>query len=269
MWDVDFALFGGGLRPIALSVTTDQLAESYNVYTQAGSPADPVSVVVTITSAQVASILIPTGWHSDSLVELVFLSGANAVGSGGFGGMGGAAEFETGFGFEEPGAVGGPAGSAIVSHISFRMNLDNGFALGGGGGGGGGGGDDSGSAGRGGGGGGGGRGWNNASKGSGGFGSHFQGMDGVDGSITAAGAGGSATSPAGAGGAGGNFGAAGTNGQSGGAAGGTGGAAGFAISFAVAGRTLTLTGAKNEATLTSESRLVGGLSLNGGSVVGP
>jgi hypothetical protein len=127
----------GGKRTILLTITANQ--STYTVYTAAGSPTDPVDVILTInTSVQVTGgypTIIGTGsWTSGSTLKIV--NNGYVTGGGGNGGSGQECDSSslavTGVG------VGGTGGIAISLGVSTTIDNTNGYIFGGGGGGGGG-----------------------------------------------------------------------------------------------------------------------------------
>ena len=223
-------IFGvSGPPPILLTVSGSEI--DYNIYSEAGSPAGIVNVILTVTSDGVissgadidAALNTGSGWAAGSTIKII--NEGRIQGKGGNGG-GGVTTWH--------GTAGGAGGDAIS--LSYNVTIDNtaiGEIFGGGGGGGGGGAGKtssgktcnwSGTSGD----GGGGRGNNGGTAGA-------TGVGGTNGSESAAGAGGTGSYPGGNGGAGGNAGAAGSSGANGYANcptagnGGAGGAAGKAI----------------------------------------
>jgi len=266
MWDVPFPLMVGGGGSKNLVIDSDLVTGyttivdgrsyvgAYDLYRECGYPTEPTSVVLTINSAaKCAMVIVSNDFASGSSVGIVVSGSAQVVGAGGQGGDGGYADD----GIAMDGGPGQAGGAALLLSRNISLNIDDGYLYGGGGGGGGGAGAISSNGGSG---GGGGRGFNNAP---GGAGEWVNGTDGTAGSITAPGVGGTGAAD---GGAGGNWGSAGTDGADTGKNGGAGGAAGYAILGRVSGVVVTLTGAKNLSTLTSEGRLLGSYSVPGGSI---
>jgi hypothetical protein len=264
MWRIPLSLFGGSGNFII-----EFLADEYigDLFTYLGSPSDPVEVVITANTADVAAISINGNFAAGSTFEFIGINGGRFIGTGGAGGKGGDDHGTFGTG----GLDGGWGGSAIsCSHpYPVDVDVDGGYLLGGGGGGGGGSFNDTGSDGTPGGGGGGGAGWGDAAGGAAG--------DPIGGPIADAGIGGTqlalgtggagGTSGTNDGGTGSIYGFAGRYGDSaapnttflgnrGPGQGGAGGNAGSAF-FASNGAVMTLTGAKSEATLRGEKRIQG------------
>jgi hypothetical protein len=233
---------GTYLRAIALTISADD-SDTYNVYTAAGSPSDPVEVTLTInagikvgggtSTSTNGSIQIPTGFHALSIIKIV--NNGYIVGKGGSGGKGGDA-------LAGNGVNGGSGGHAITTARRTIIDNQNGHIYGGGSGGCGGG------AGNlvfpgGGGGGGGGAGYPDSSGGAAGTGTP-NGSAGATGNMTYPGGGGAPGNGGGAGGGGGGFGGQGDAGQDG--AGGSGatnpGAAGNAVKINSGGSIMFLSG---------------------------
>ncbi len=128
-------LFAGGLRPISLVIAANTTA--YNVYTAAGSPADPVDVTVTINAGVVVGsaggAAFSTGAALPPGSKIRLVNNGSIHGRSGEAGAGAAAGNIAG----APGAAGGDA-----IQLLMPMTIDNasGNIFGGGGGGGGGGG---------------------------------------------------------------------------------------------------------------------------------
>jgi hypothetical protein len=141
----------GGNRRIAITYTAD--ANNVNVFSAAGSPTDPVDVVVTVnsgivigsTSTGTPAFTTGSGWNINSSLELH--NSGTICGRGGAGGSGGSSSGHTevvGKSTNEivdsctngnGGGSGGPALTAL-----YRISIWNYGTIGGGGGGGGGGG---------------------------------------------------------------------------------------------------------------------------------
>lgn len=261
-WNTAVTLLLGGAQNVIIDYDTTAFVDpinTYNVFDILGGPADPVVLTINISAgADLGTLEIDNRFNASSSFIINCTDGARAVGKGGSGGRGGEYETEPGGPTFNRGANDGLAGgAAIISAFDFSLDTDDGFILGGGGGGGGGAAITAGSNNQGGS-GGGGQGWNDAAGASTGGPAS---SDGTDGSLGANGLGGLATSGGGNGGDGGPWGNAGvTGGSATGGSAGTGGAIGFAILAVVSSITVTLSGAKSQGTLESESRLVGGTS---------
>lgn len=216
-------LLAGGLRVVELTISSTQTS-TYNLFTAAGSPADPVEVRLTVNADCQYGIDQGAGWAAGSVC--VVDNNAGIYGTGGQGGGGGVA-FGTYFGGAYAASTGGAGGDAMVLRIPTTIDNANGYIFGGGGGGGGGGAcadyDPPGTGARaGGGGGGGGQGFNLAGGGAGGdtnSGGAFDGQTGGSGSDSAVGSGGAGGvgfgNYGGAGGAGGDWGQDGNGGAPG------------------------------------------------------
>ncbi len=236
-----------------------------NLHTFFGSPSKISTVTVTF-QAFIRTMLVGP-WAAGSVINITGLSEIQFLGRSGQGG-GGAESWVEGL-LMPPGCLGIVAGPGFVGAAAITLpgtavtvNYDGDVcsAWGGGGGGGGGGYNlagpcESGS------GGGGGQGWATVGGGTGGFGCPSGGSGGQSGP----GSGGAGGGGCNAGGDGSNWGFQGETGTSGGSGGaGTGGIGGRAIAVPAAD-TFNIVGAKNEATLISESRLIG----RSGSPIGP
>ena len=216
-------LLAGGRRQINLSISAN--TQQYDIFTAAGSPADVVDVIVTMSAgARVGSVTGDAGgyamrtgsaWAAGSTIYLNTGDGT-IQGDGGNGGNG-----STGAGV--PGQAGQAGGDALLLNWPITIQNGSGFIYGGGGGGGGSG-WVSGTYGNYSCGGGGGRSANTNSTGGGFTGS--SGVGGDAGTPSAAGEGGIAK-----GGNGGDVGQAGANGTAESTSGGAGGAAGKAINL--------------------------------------
>lgn len=192
-------LLAGGLRVVELTISSTQTS-TYNLFTAAGSPADPVEVRLTVNADCRYGIDQSTGWAAGSVC--VIENNAGIYGTGGHGGGGGLAEIigtTRYFDWPYTAGTGANGGDAIVLRMPTTIDNANGYIFGGGGGGGGGGACadtalfGSGTARAGGGGGGGGRGYNNAGGGNGGgidISGGWDGSNGSDGSGSSAGSGG-------------------------------------------------------------------------------
>lgn len=262
---IPIALFGGG-GSYTLSFTSDTYIG--DLFTYVGSPTEPVNVEITVDNCDVSSIFITNSFNASSTFSVTCINGGRVIGTGGNGGRG-ADDFGATGDRGTPGSSGGHAITAAGFNVS--VDIDDGYLYGGGGGGGGGGFNDRGTVGDPGGGGGGGQGWGTSTGGAAGTPSGFP--------IAEAGGNGSVAGP----GASGEGGAVGTNdggvggawGEAGGYGGwpdpgligiigsapgdgcGTmGGNAGSAF-YPTSGGGITLAGAKSEATLRTESRLIG------------
>ena len=225
------------LRPapevISLTISADTNAQ-YNIFTAAGSPTKPVTVVVTIASGvkvrnQLAATMVTgSGWVTGSTIRILNLG--YILGDGGQGGDGGNA---TG---TATGSNGGPGYDAIQLSWPITIDNTNGYIFGGGGGGGGGGAYSSGLPAAGGGGGGGGQAAVASSGGA--VGGPSPGTAGGLGAFAGRGLGGGAGTDSfygvsgGDGGHGGTWGSTGNSGNASGThGGGTGGAPGQAVAL--------------------------------------
>lgn len=257
--------------------------QDYNLWLDSASPTQPADIFVFVQPGAYLDTFIVGNFHPASILTIQTVGGGAGLfyirGRGGNGGGGGAGESSNDIGdfIAFPGETGNSGGTALSNTpgIEIRINADDAYIFGGGGGGGGGacGGSYPASIGvTAGGGGGGGQGWNTSVGGFGGEASPFDtasyvdgdpGLSGGSGSAGTGGAGGDdGTYQGGDGGNGGAWGAAGSAGGSSthleGGPSGSAGAAGKAIDLN--GGSLVLLGAKNEATLISESRLRGAVS---------
>lgn len=123
---------------LTISATTT----NYNIFTQAGSPSYPVTVILTInsgvtvgsTSTASAALDTGTGWNSES--DVTIINNGTVMGKGGAGGQGGI--LANGASSAGNGSTGSSGGDAV--NIQFDVKFDNQGVIGGGGGGGGGGG---------------------------------------------------------------------------------------------------------------------------------
>jgi len=233
-----------------------------NLWDYFGNPDSPSDVIVTF-SAQVNALSLGT-WPEGTVINITGLSGMQFRGRGGGGGNGATSFFEALLGacISQPGGNGiNGFGGIITPNNGCTVNYDGDdcFAWGGGGGGGGGGYRNSSSPCGPGGGGGGAQSWTPIP---GAFGTPLESNNGGTGNEFGPGAGGTVISGSGgAGGAGGTWGIAGSAGAPGTNGGqGNGGLGGRAIQTAPFGTstdTVNIVGAKNEATLISEGRLLG------------
>jgi hypothetical protein len=257
MWNIPVSLIAGGSETLT-TITSDTLIG--NLWTFFGSPAGPQAVVLTIDGADVGDIQVTADWTTGTTFQFNCINGGRILGLGGAGGDG-ASDFGAS---TENGVAGGDGGSALSSNgFAINVDIDDGYLLGGGGGGGGGAGADNGATAEAGGGGGGGAGFSVTSGGSAGASIGLPpALDGNDGGPAGAGLGGDGADVGVTdGGDGGGWGTGGTTGDSTdiGAVrhrGGVGGTAGQAF-LPTNGATITYNGAKTEATLISESRLIG------------
>lgn len=135
-----FTFFIGGLggrRRILLTIAADQ--SDYDIFVAAGSPTDPVEVVLTInttivlssTSTSTHSLDTGTGWHANSTLKLI--NNGLIYGLGGVGGVGGYATSYLIVASGTAGAVGGPC---IKLQYDLTIDNTNGNIFAGGGGGG-------------------------------------------------------------------------------------------------------------------------------------
>lgn len=228
-----------------INLTISANTTNYNIYTSAGSPSDPVEVILTVnngiyvgSSSVAAGLSTGTSWNAQSTIKII--NNGFIVGGGGDGGNGGDVGGD--------GSNGGSGGNAI--NLGFNVSIDNGngYVFGGGGGGGGGAGPISGLQGAAGGGGGGGRGYFGGAGGAGGSGGGVPAGNGGNGGQSGAGGGGAGGEDGfypwtgGNGGGGGDWGEDGSNGDdelsaTSGKYGGSGGAAGKAVDLN--GKTVT------------------------------
>lgn len=260
-WCVPIPMMTSGANAVSTLVISAD-AEDYDLFVEAGSPASPVDLYVTLNSGVTIDTMTANGFEPGTNIYFTVLG--TLRGRGGGGGQGGDAEGGSAGPAAAPGEPGLSGGHAFFSSagIGLFLNIDSGNAWGGGGGGGGGAGkatlenDD-----QGGGGGGGGQGWNTSAGGTGGTGLYASGGDGGSGSSAGAGGGGSPGN-GGGGGAWGLNGAAGasTIGLGSGWVGATGGSAGTRgrAFLLTGGASISFTGDKDLATLESEGRLKGG-----------
>jgi hypothetical protein len=261
MWGPYVALIAGG-QTEAVTISSDEYIG--NLWDYLGNPSNPLNINFTVDAADAAEIIIPLDFHPGCTFQFTAINGGRFIGVAGAGGDGGADLGSTG----EAGRLGADGGHAINSDtFPVNIDVDDGYLLGGGGGGGGGSFDDTGTGGTPGGGGGGGEGWGDAAGGAAGFATGVPiASPGTAGSRTSAGLGGDGGSSAtNGGGDGGNYGFGGVTGRSTnllGASGtffyygGVGGEAGNAFR-STNGSTATFNGAKSEATLRSENRIMG------------
>jgi hypothetical protein len=264
VWTFPPALIAGG-GTASLYFTEDTLVG--DLYAYLGNPSEELEVTVVADNCDVGNVIITSSFNGGCTFNFTAVNGGRFLGLGGDGGKGGDDEGANG----TPGVRGNSGGHAIQSSgFPVNIDVDDGYLLGGGGGGGGGSFDDLGTSGTPGGGGGGGQ----------GFGTTVGGAAGtpIGIPIASAGGNGSAVAP-GSGGAGGSgiintggdggtFGYAGGYGQMAapntfgfssspsagcGGAGGNGGNAFYGTNGSIA----TFSGAKSEATLRSENRILG------------
>lgn len=276
MWRIPLPLFGGGVSD---SIEVELTEDTYigDLFTYLGSPTGRQDVILTADGTDVGEIIISTAWELGSTFEFIAVNGGRFVGVGGDGGDGG----------DDVGASGTAGNNGLTGGAAIRrtgnypisLDVDAGFIYGGGGGGGGGAYTDTGAGGDAGGGGGGGQGFvvpPNVYSGRGSPGGSQIGIPsptrGAPGTISGSGAGGTANSATSYGGDGGAWGLGGKTGRSSNIVefgalkynGGIGGGAGRACTAPV-----TFSGAKSEATLRSEGRILGdvgaGLILPGTS----
>jgi len=251
-WSIPIAILTNRLN---FTDTFSSNQQELNLWDYFGNPSDPSDVSVTFSSSLFIDTLFIGNFAPGSIITIGVGSNTTFRGRGGSGGNGGESFFEgllgqcVGFG-----AQSGGAGSASIilpgTGITVNIDLDSAFSWGGGGGGGGGAAQYGVTCNQGGG-GGGAQGWDvNA----GGF-SYAPATSGGSGNSAGPGTGGSPSGgTAGAGGDGGAWGTAGDTGL--GVGGAIGGVGGRAIQVP-ASDTLVLSGAKNQATLESEGRLLG------------
>jgi hypothetical protein len=257
MWNIPVSLIAGG-SDSQITITDDTLIG--NLWTFMGSLSGPQTVIVTVDGADAGDIQVTADWAGGTTFQFVVINGGRIVGLGGNGGNGGS-DFGS---ITERGDHGGDAGSALSSNgFEINVDIDDGFLLGGGAGGGGGAGFDAGTQTDAGGGGGGGQGFSVTNGGLAGVNigvpAGTDGGDGGPGGPGAGGAGAGTIGPGGVGGSGGPWGSGGISGESTTSAalfGGNGGRGGSAF-LPTNGATIVYSGAKNEATLKTESRLIG------------
>lgn len=239
-----------------------------DLYAYMDSPSQPVEVVINVDNCDVGYIYISNQFNAASTFTVNCLNNGRVIGVGGAGGAGG----DDLGGAGTRGKKGFDGGHAIVSDgFNVSVDIDNGYLLGGGGGGGGGGFNDLGATGDPGGGGGGGQGWGTSTGGAAGTPSGFPvasaGGEGNSGAAGGAGEGGAVGTNDG--GAGGGWGEAGGYGgwpqpellnlnssEPGDGCGGMGGNSGSAF-YGTSGAVISFDGAKSEATLRTESRILG------------
>jgi hypothetical protein len=260
MWRNPLLIAGGEF--FSLEITNDTLIG--DLWTFLGSPSAPTNVSILVDGCDVGDIQISTQFAGGSTFDFTCQNGGRILGLGGAGGNGCNATSPYG----GKGSVGTKGGAAITSVYDVTVDVDDGYLFGGGGGGGGGAGIWVGFSGGGfvasGGGGGGGQGYTGGAKGNGGN-NGYSGQNGIDGSRTAPGAGGGAQLANLHGGDGGKWGSGGQVGKASGYLivsagitrniGGVGGNGGRA--FSGTGATISFNGAKSEATLRSEGRILG------------
>lgn len=263
MWRIPAPLIAGGQGFANATITADTYIG--DLYAYLDSPVAPTDVTLTIDGADVGEIIISSAFASGSTFTFNCINAGRILGVGGNGGDG-----SDDLGSSGTVAGRGDDGTAAISSDGFpvTVNIDDGFLLGGGGGGGGGSYTDSvdGDAG---GGGGGGQGFTGGVKGQGGASIGLPpAADGTNGSRGSFGTGGApaGVDGEGSGGRGGAFGYGGLTGESTdliiGASsvlvhnGGLGGRAGDAFQ-SINGAAITFSGAKSEATLRSEGRVLG------------
>lgn len=264
VWTFPPALIAGG-GSANLYFTEDTLVGDLWVYL--GQPSEELEVVVVADNCDVGGIFIPSSFNGGCTFTFTAVNGGRFLGEGGDGGDGGDDQGTTG----TPGNRGSAGGHAIQSSgFAVSIDVDDGYLLGGGGGGGGGSFHDLGTTGTPGGGGGGGQGFGTSLGGSAGTPISVPvADDGANGGPSSPGAGGEGgTTGTNDGGIGGTFGYAGgygdfaspgvyflsaSPGPGCGGAGGNGGNAFYGTNGAVA----TFSGAKSEATLRSENRILG------------
>jgi hypothetical protein len=254
MWRIPLSLIAGDTGTI-VEINSDTLIG--NLWTYLGSPTGPQVVQITVDGADVGDVQITADWSGGSTFDFICVNGGRIVGLGGNGGDGGDDFGASG----SHGSAGDDAGHALTSDgFTVNVDIDDGFLLGGGGGGGGASYDDTGAGGDAGGGGGGGSGFSVTDGGLKGTNIGVPAAtDGGDGGPSGPGTGGIG---GGTGlltaGDGGNWGSGGQPGDSDTTTyrGGAGGTAGSAF-FPTNGASIVYSGAKSEATLITENRLIG------------
>ena len=263
MWRIPAPLIGGGADVIQTITSEVKIGD---LYTYLGSPPNPVDVNITIDGVDVGCIIISSSFAGGSTFQFNCVNGGRILGLGGAGGDG------TNYSGIPSGGTRGEDGTAAMSSDGFAVlvDIDDGFLLGGGGGGGGGGAQQTGAfTGAAGGGGGGGCGFDVTFGGNGGNQAGVPpGFPGANGGRDLGGLGGAGGTPVFSNG-GGNGGFWGTGGQAGDQvsqyasagfllsnAAKTGGRAGAAF-LPLNGANITFIGAKTEATLRSEQRILG------------
>jgi hypothetical protein len=263
MWRIPSPLMAGESGQQSVTITTETYVG--DLFTFLGSPTGKKDFTITVDGVDAGVIEISTSFTAGSTFTFVAINGGRFIGEAGAGGDGADDLGATG-GTPTEGGNGGPAIRNFGTY-PVSIDVDSGFLFGGGGGGGGGSYTDTGTGGDAGGGGGGGQGWTGGAGGSAGtqIGVPPPGNGTAGTRINAGAAGIHPNSDTSSGGAGGTWGLGGRTGRSSnilqgvGAAsnftyyGGLGGDAGRAYS----GGNLTLSGAKSEATLRSEGRILG------------
>lgn len=268
MWRIPPPMIAGSQADISLTISEDTLVG--DLYVFLGSPSGKKNVELTVDGADAGQIIVNSSWATGSTFSFITVNGGRILGIGGNGGNGGP-DFGTTGDFATGGNSGGDAIYNSGNYLC-SLNIDDGFLFGGGGGGGGGsytyisageGGDP-------GGGGGGGQGFTGGLGGLGG--NPFQGFPapspGTAGSISAAGVGGQTGvfDDTTWGGDGGGWGLGGRTGRSSQMIQGFGFGAQFKYYGGLGGRagdaykslqSATLSGAKSEATLRSQGRILG------------
>lgn len=135
--------FGVAQRAVVIDITAGVAQADANLFTLAGSPADPVYIRLTValtawlyaTTTGVYALTVPASFAAGSTIELVFLG--SVVGCGGVGGNG-ASKVGAGLGVVYTPPTGGLAGGPAI-FVGYPTRIDNQGLIGGGGGGGGGG----------------------------------------------------------------------------------------------------------------------------------
>jgi len=255
MWRIPVSLIAGGSDSEIL-IESNQLIG--NLWLFMGSLSGPQDVIVTVDGVDIGDVQVTADWAGGSTFQFVVINGGRILGLGGDGGNGG-----SDFGANTEGGFDATDGGSAISSNGFEINvdIDDGFLHGGGAGGGGGAGFDAGSSTDAGGGGGGGQGFSATNGGDRGVNIGLPAAtDGGDGGPGGSGVGGvgAGSNPGGLGGNGGPWGAGGHTGESFAAflEGGVGGRGGSAF-LPTNGATIVYNGVKNEATLITESRLIG------------
>jgi len=261
-WTFPVSLIAGGASVIRTFTTNALIGD---LWTLLGSPSGPQDVSITVDGCDIGNVIISASWTAGSTFQFTCINGGRILGLGGNGGAGGNDTGPNGsLGFA--GTVGGPAISSAGFLVS--VDIDNGYLLGGGGGGGGGSYENLGATGNPGNGGGGGAGYSATTGGAAGAPSGVPlGIAGNAGGPSGGGTGGFSVldpdSPTN-GGDGGEWGAGGKTGSASDMMqssapyyhGGQGGRGGSAF-YPTVGGTIAFNGAKSEATLRTEERLLG------------
>jgi hypothetical protein len=114
-------------------VTINTRTQQADLFVLLGSPVAPTNWQITIDGVEVLGLNITNSFAPGSTFSFILINGARLIGAGGFGGNGGTVAAQ-----EVGGARGGNGGPALQSVFDVSMDCDDGYLLGGGGGGGGG-----------------------------------------------------------------------------------------------------------------------------------